>query len=159
MAYRISNTDPLGLDYQVVVGVSIPFVGASSGGSTISGADAVFNSTFTTTEQISSNLINFILTNKGERPLNPNYGSNLRRYLFSNIGNESYNFNNDGTDPYSNVGLEDLKSLLSNELKTNFPEVNVSSINITPSYDTNAVNIVITYSFLGSPNTSLNITI
>ena len=158
MAYRISNTDPLGLDYQVVVGVSIPCVGASSGGSTTSGADAVFNSTFTTTEQIRSNLINFILTNKGERPLNPNYGSNLRRYLFSNIGNESYNFNN-GTDPYNNVGLEDLKSLLSNELKTNFPEVNVSSINITPSYDTNAVNIVITYSFLGSPNTSLNITI
>lgn len=158
MAYRISNTDPLGLDYQVIVGVSIPFVGASSGGSTVSGADAVFNSTFTTTEQIRSNLINFILTNKGERPLNPNYGSDLRKYLFSNIGNESYSFDN-GTDPYNNVGLDDLKSLLSSEIKNNFPEINVSNVSITPSYDTNAVNIVITYSFLGSPNTSLNITI
>jgi hypothetical protein len=158
MAYRIANTDPLGLDYQVVIGVSIPFIGASSGGSTTSGADAVFNSTFTTTEQIRSNLINFILTNKGERPLNPNYGSDLRKYLFSNIGNESYSFNN-GTDPYNNVGLDDLKSLLSSEIKNNFPEINVSNVSITPSYDTNAVNIVITYSFLGSPNTSLNITI
>jgi hypothetical protein len=158
MAYRVANTDPLEVNYKTIVGVSVPFIGASSGGSTTLGADAVFNSNFTTTDQIRSNLINYILTNKGERILNPNYGSDLKRYLFSNMTNESLSFENGG-DTYNNIGLNDLKSLLSDGIKNNFPEVNVRDVTITPSYDTNAVNISITYSFLGSPNTSLNITI
>ena len=42
----------------------------------------VFNQTFTTKEQVKSNLINYILTDKGERFFNPQFGGNLRASLF-----------------------------------------------------------------------------
>jgi phage baseplate assembly protein W len=145
MAYRIENTNPLDTDYKLAVGVSVPFVG-----STISGSDAVFNSNYTTTDQIRSNLINFMLTNKGERPLNPNYGSDLRRYVFSNITEESLGVN---------IGIGDLKSNLLSEVKSNFPEITVISLDITPSIDTNTVNISLVYSFFGGQSNTINITI
>ena len=145
MAYRIENNNPFDTDYKLAVGVSVPFVG-----STISGSDAVFNSTYTTTDQIRSNLINFMLTNKGERPLNPNYGSDLRRYVFSNITEDSL-----GT----NIGIQDLKNNLLSEVRTNFPEINVISLEITPSIDTNTVNINLTYSFFGGQLNTVDITI
>lgn len=146
MAYRIVNTDPLDLDYKLAIGVKIPFVGASSA----PGSDAVFNSTFTTTEQIRSDLINWTLTNKGERILNPNYGSDLRRYLFSNITQESSDIN---------VGLVDLQKSLTSGIQLNFPNVSVKDITITPDYDLNTVNIKITYSFMNSPTSTINITL
>jgi hypothetical protein len=74
MAYRIPNQHPLDLNQRVAVGVAIPF---SSAG--------VFRSTYTTTEQIKSNIINYVLTNTGERVLNPNFGANLRAQLFEQI--------------------------------------------------------------------------
>ena len=63
MAYRVPNIVPIDLNPRKAVGVSIPFNG-----------NAVFNSTYTTNNQIQSNLINFILTNKGERIQDPNFG-------------------------------------------------------------------------------------
>jgi hypothetical protein len=145
MAYRVENNNPFDTDYKLAVGVSVPFAG-----STISGSDAVFNSTYTTTDQIRSNLINFMLTNKGERPLNPNYGSDLRRYVFSNITEESL-----GT----NIGIQDLKNNLLGEVRTNFPEINIINLEITPSIDTNTVNINLTYSFFGGQLNTIDITV
>ena len=43
----------------------------------------VFNQTFTTKDQVKSNLINYILTNKGERLFNPTFGGDLRASLFN----------------------------------------------------------------------------
>jgi phage baseplate assembly protein W len=146
MAYRIVNTDPLELDYKLAIGVKIPFVGAGS----TPGSDAVFNSTFTTTEQIRSDLINWTLTNKGERILNPNYGSDLRRYLFSNITQESSDIN---------LGLNDLQKSLTSGIQLNFPNISVKDITITPDYDLNSVNIKIIYSFMNSPTSTINITL
>jgi phage baseplate assembly protein W len=145
MAYRIENNNPLDLDYKLAVGVSVPFVG-----SIISGSDAVFSSTYTTTEQLRSDIINYILTNKNERVLNPNYGSDLRRYLFSNITQESSDIN---------LGLNDLQKSLTSGIQLNFPNVNVKEVNITPDYDVNTVNIKISYSFMNSPTSTINITL
>ena len=142
MAYRVENNNPLDTDYKLAVGVSVPF-----------NANGVFNSTYTSTEQIRSNLINFILTNKGERYCNVNYGSDLRRYLFSNITNESYTF----SEGYTNLGIKDLETKLKQEITTNFPEVNVKTVTLTPSYDTNSVQIDIVYSFMMGPDSTLNI--
>jgi phage baseplate assembly protein W len=49
--------------------------------------NGVFKSTYTTTEVTKNQLINYILTNPGERFFNPNYGSGIRQYLFENIDN------------------------------------------------------------------------
>lgn len=138
MAYRIENSNPLDLDYKLSIGVSIPFVG-----SVISGSDAVFSSTYTTTEQLRSDIINYTLTNKGERILNPNYGSDLRRFVFENI---------------NGVNLDNLKSQITDGLKSNFPQIIVNNVTITPDHDINSININIDYSFAGDKN-SIDITL
>ena len=50
-------------------------------------AEAVFYSSYTTKEQVKSNLLNVLLTEPGERILKPNFGVGLRNYLFENTSN------------------------------------------------------------------------
>ena len=138
MAYRIENNNSLDLDYKLAIGVSLPFVG-----SIISGSDAVFSSTYTTTEQLRSDIINYILTNKGERVLNPNYGSDLRRFIFQST---------------TEVSLNNLKLQIIEGLRTNFPQIVTNSVTINPNYDINSINVIIDYSFAGSKN-SIDITL
>lgn len=124
MAYRIPNQHPLDLDQRVAVGVSIPFSSPS-----------VFNLTFTTTDQIKSNLINYILTNRGERVLNPNFGSNLRAQLFENI------------DPDTISALE---MTIISDIRRYFPMVNINSLTLTPSYEEHTISLVLKYSVLNN---------
>ena len=56
---------------KVAVGVTFPFDGP-----------AVFNSSYTTKDQVKSNLINLLLTSPGERLMNPEFGIGIRQYLF-----------------------------------------------------------------------------
>jgi hypothetical protein len=157
MAYRVENTGSL--DYQLAIGVSLPF-----------NADGVFNPTYTSTEQIRANLINFILTNKGERPLNATYGSDIRKYLFSEITDSSYAFGITGYDntnsnpsttaisgvqPYTNLGVKDLEAQLKNEISINFPQLVIKQISITPSQDDNTVEIKVIYSFMTDENNQI----
>jgi hypothetical protein len=157
MAYRVENTGSL--DYQLAIGVSLPF-----------NADGVFNPTYTSTDQIRANLINFILTNKGERPLNATYGSNLKKYLFSEITDSSYAFGITGYDntnsnpsttaisgvqPYTNLGVKDLEAQLKNEISINFPQLIIKQISITPSQDDNTVEIKVIYSFMTDENNQI----
>jgi phage baseplate assembly protein W len=59
------------------IGISLP----------IQITNTAFTQTFNTTDQIKSNIKNLLLTNKGERILQPEFGSGLREILFD--------FNND----------------------------------------------------------------
>lgn len=56
------------------VGISIPFNSTN-----------VFTSTTSTKEQVKSNLFNFVLTQKGERLYDPEFGTNLRKKLYEPI--------------------------------------------------------------------------
>jgi len=69
------RVNPLDLRKNIAIGVSLPFNGPSG----------PFNSTYSTQDQIKSNLINLILTNKGERVFNPEFGLGLRDILFEGI--------------------------------------------------------------------------
>ena len=71
--------DPINLDTDVAIGVSLPF-----------NAEGVFYSTYTTKEQVKSNLLNVLLTEQGERLFKPNFGVGIRNLLFEqNINKES----------------------------------------------------------------------
>ena len=59
---------------KVAVGVTFPFDG-----------EAVFNSSYTTKEQVKSNLINLLLTSPGERLMNPDFGVGIRDFLFEQV--------------------------------------------------------------------------
>ena len=56
---------------KVAIGVTLPFDGYG-----------VFNSSYTTKEQVKSNLINLLLTDPGERLFNPTFGIGIRSLLF-----------------------------------------------------------------------------
>ena len=122
MAFIISSKFPVDTLPDVAVGVSVPFTGK-----------AVFNQTFITKDQIKSNLINFFLTNKGERYLNPGFGGNLRATLFESISNQN---------------LEALESQVRDQLEILFPTITVEELRVDSIPDKNLVSINLKYKVL-----------
>ena len=122
MAEIINKRVPIDYNYRKAVGFALPMDG-----------NAVFRPTYTTRDQIKSNLINYMLTNKGERVFNPNFGSNLRALLFEQI--------DDGD-------LDDLLEVIQLNISTEFPLITVSEILFNKSSelkDRNEINFTMTY--------------
>lgn len=119
MAFQIKKIYPLDLEPRKAIGVDLPFSGK-----------AVFNSNYLTKDAIRNNLINYFLTNKGERYLNPAFGSNIRRLLFENINQDS---------------LDDIKELVSDDLSNYFPRVVADTFELTASPDSNSVRFYLKY--------------
>jgi phage baseplate assembly protein W len=113
------RVNPLDLQKNIAIGVSLPFNGPG-----------VFNSTFTTKDQIKSNLVNLLLTSIGERIMNPNFGTELRRFLFEGIND-------------SNSEL--LKNSLLNSIAIYVPDITVTDISIVPNTDYNSINLNVNY--------------
>jgi len=67
----VNQINPIDLDQDRAVGVTLPF-----------SRKGVFGLSYTTLEQAKSNLQNLILTRKGERLFNPEFGTNLYRFIF-----------------------------------------------------------------------------
>jgi phage baseplate assembly protein W len=124
MAQRIPNQFPVDLQAGTALGLSLPFNGSG---------DAVFSSNYTTQDQTKSNLINYFLTNKGERPMQPNFGANLRADIFEMVNNQTYDL---------------LKLKVETEIKNNFPNVSVSDIEVLGSEDYNTIQIIIYYNIV-----------
>jgi phage baseplate assembly protein W len=89
--------------------------------------NGVFKSTYTTTEVTKNQLINYILTNPGERFFNPNYGSGIRQYLFENVDN-----------------LESIEEKLAQGITQNVQNIRVNAVNAFQ--DNNSLYITIDYS-------------
>lgn len=122
MAIIIKNKFVDDLNANQAIGVSIPFSSTS-----------VFNQTFDTATQIKSNLINYFLTNKGERLLNPTYGGDLRNFLFEAITPDA---------------LEVLQKRLEEDIVLRFPIVEIKSLTIGATEDQNLINITLIYNVL-----------
>jgi len=65
---------PIDMDPNIAIGFTLPF------GTTITGPS--FNVSYTTIEAVRNNLMNLLLTSKGERLSNPTFGSRLKFILF-----------------------------------------------------------------------------
>ena len=122
MAIIIKNKFVDDLNANQAIGVSIPFSSTS-----------VFNQTFDTATQIKSNLINYFLTNKGERLLNPTYGGDLRNFLFEAITPDA---------------LEVLQKRLEEDIVLRFPIVEIKSLTVGTIEDQNLINITLIYNVL-----------
>ena len=73
MPYQIININEINDETSnIPIGIQLPFNGTSG----------LFTSTFTSIDQAISNLKNLLLTNKGERAMQPRFGTNLPRILF-----------------------------------------------------------------------------
>jgi phage baseplate assembly protein W len=69
-AVNIKDTKP--------IGVTLPF----------NNQNGVFNLSYTNVEQVLSNLKNLLMTKKGERIMQPDFGTDLEYYLFEQITDE-----------------------------------------------------------------------
>jgi phage baseplate assembly protein W len=124
------RVNPLDLQKNIAIGVSLPF-------------DKPFTSTYTTKDQIKSNLINLLLTTRGERLMNPLFGTGLREFLFEGI---------------TEFNIGNLKLDLINSINMFIPEISVVNIDITPSYDSNSIELNLSY-LLNISNTPDQVTV
>jgi len=116
------------LNPNVGLGINLPFTGSS-----------VFNSTYNTQEAIKNNLINYFLTNPGERPLNPTFGGGLRQFIFEQINDLTFN---------------DIKAQIQDKISTVFPSVKINKLDVySPSQEENSIIVDLKYSILNTPNT------
>ena len=126
------RVNPLDLQKNIAIGVSLPF-----------NSSKVFNSTYSTKDQIKSNLVNLLLTDRGERVMNPEFGADIKKSLFDNI---------------TPSGLDILKSKITNAINIFIPEVAITNIEVVSDTDYNTLNITISY-FLKISNTPDQITV
>jgi hypothetical protein len=101
MAFNPQQIHPIDLNASKAVGINIPFNGS-----------AVFKSNYLTKDAIKNNLINFFLTNPGERYLNPAFGGGLRAFIFEQISQNNFD------------GL--LEESIQLQLALYFPNINLS---------------------------------
>ena len=119
MPFEAKKINPLDRQPRKAIGVSLPFTG-----------QGVFNSTFATKDAIKNNLINFFLTGKGERFLNPTFGTGLRNLLFENIDKEN---------------VDAIDGEIRDSLRNNFPAVLPIQIITVGTPDTNTVTFSMRY--------------
>lgn len=115
------------------VGVSIPFTNG-----------AVFTPTYTSQTATKYNLLNFLVTEPGERFDNPTFGFGLRKYLFIQIEQDS---------------LDYLQDDLSSTITEYFPQITLNEVRTTPNPDNQTITVQIYYSIKNqSINDQLEIT-
>tara|TARA_B100001564_G_C20471265_1_gene592735 strand:- start:278 stop:709 length:432 start_codon:yes stop_codon:yes gene_type:complete len=105
---------------QVAIGVTLPFDGT-----------AVFNPSYETKVQVKSNLMNLLLTNPGERFMNPKFGVGIRKFLFENIIDQDLLRSKitDGIAKYI-PGIELTNLVMGRQSMDTYPEVHVFKIHI-----------------------------
>jgi phage baseplate assembly protein W len=96
---------------------------------------AVFKSNYLTKDAIKNNLINFFLTNPGERFLNPSFGGGLRAFIFEQITNDN---------------LNGLKETISLQIQSTFPNIFVESLEVLREDNTNNILVNISYSIINT---------
>jgi phage baseplate assembly protein W len=91
MAYNLKQINVLDLRSSTGVGVALPF-----------NTSAVFQTVYTTKEQLKYNIINFLLTDKRERIFNPGFGAGIRGSVFEQITKDTV----DNLDAQIRAGIE-----------------------------------------------------
>jgi len=119
MARIIQSKWPIDLQKSRAIGFGFPLNG-----------DAVFVPTYFTRDQIKANMVNYLLTNKGERVFRPNFGADLRNLLFENM---------------LDITNESLKDTIQNDIVQFFPSVEIKEIQFNNEPDENTVNFTLTY--------------
>ena len=119
MAIIVRNKFPVDTQAQKAVGVDLPF-----------SAPAVFKSNYFTRDAIKNNLINFYSTKRGERVMNPLFGSRLQNLVFNNI---------------TEITDDSIRAIITDETNNYFPFVTLADINIQKQEDNNQYIITITY--------------
>lgn len=120
MAYNARNINVLDLRPSTGIGVALPFDNP-----------AVFETVYTTKDQIKYNLINFLLTDPRERIFNPAFGAGIRQKLFEQITSDT---------------TDDLDLLIRSGVERYFPNVVITSLAFGGDPNQNLLTISFSYS-------------
>jgi phage baseplate assembly protein W len=124
MAYNIININPLDLSPSKGVGIKVPFDGPTG-----------LNITYTTKDATKSNILNFFLTGKRERIMNPIFGAGIREQLFEQI--------TQGT-------AQNIEDIISFGLQEYFPQIRLNSLVVNASPDQNIIQVYFKYTILNT---------
>lgn len=119
MARIIEKKYPIDSEARKAIGFGFPING-----------NAVFVPTYQTKDQIKANLVNYLLTNRGERVFNPDFGADLRSLLFENINSDL---------------LDNLRDNIQGVISTQFPQIQVEDINFNVFEDENRIDFILKY--------------
>ena len=111
--------NPLDINRNVTIGVAFPLDEVN-----------IFKGTETVREQVKSNLINLLLTEKGERVNEPNFGVGLKQILFEQHLNPS-----------------ELEEKINFQINFYIPEIQLLSVEAGEIDDEHRVYLTITYKF------------
>jgi phage baseplate assembly protein W len=81
---------------------------------------------------IKADLVHLLLTNKGERLYLPDFGANLRQYLF---------------EPNDEISANAIRNEINNAIKTFIPNLNVTQLTVTKS-ENNEYAVVVRIDYL-----------
>ena len=130
MAFGARRVYPNDLRPRVAIGVDLPLSGPIA-----------FIPNYQTKDAIRNNLINYLLTNPGERIENPSFGGGLRTYIFTQISNDN---------------LDYIKDDLQEKIASNFPNISLEEVEVLQSVNSNTIQVNINYSI---PNTGITDTL
>jgi len=119
MAFEVKKIDPLDLQPRKAIGVALPFSSTS-----------VFNSTYQSKDALKTNLINYFLTAKGERFMNPLFGNALQTLLFENLTEDK---------------VRQIDALVRSDLEIYFPRVVPTEIQTVGDPDRHTVQFSLKY--------------
>jgi len=84
---------------------------------------------------IKQSIVNILLTNKGEKLFNPNFGSDVRSYLF---------------EPLDYATAAQISNNIRYTISTYEPRISILSIETNPNFDENQFDVEMTYEIIGS---------
>lgn len=119
MAYNLKKINVLDLRPSTGVGVALPF-----------STPAVFQTVYSTKDQLKYNIINYLLTDQRERIFNPSFGANIRGQLFEQITANT----TDNLDLQIRSGIEQY-----------FPNVTITELTFGGSPDENLLVVKFLY--------------
>ena len=111
--------NPLSINSNISIGVAFPLDDVN-----------LFSGTQTVKEQVKSNLINLLLTERGERINQPDFGIGLKKLLFE-----------------PNIDEETLTESIVNQMGIFIPEISLLDTKVEFIADENLLYIIITYQY------------
>jgi phage baseplate assembly protein W len=126
---QITRVNPLDLQKNIAIGVSLPFGNIYT--------NKLFNQTFSTSEQIKSNLVNLLLTNRGERIFNPEFGCGLREILFEQV---------------TPLTEDNIRDTIISSINIYVPDITINNIEIINSENTYIVTVKYIINISGNPD-------
>jgi len=120
MAINPTRINPLDINQNVSIGVAFPL-----------DEENIFKGTRTIRDQLKSNLLNLLLTEKGERVMEPNFGVGLKKLLFEN-----------------DINTNSLRKVIHTQIQRYTPQISLRDVRVETDVDNHILYIQLNYTYL-----------